>query len=344
MAIPGLINYTPPTNQVAPALATTTTLPAVATYNPATAVAAKAGTASWQVDTPQTVAGQVKNIIDTNSPLMQQAETSAKQAANSRGLLNSSLAVGAGQDAVIRAALPIAQQDAGTFANSAQYNADTTNTANRFNASNEQQVGLINAEAQNQAGQFGAQQKNAMATTQAQLEADTNRLNVQQANTMVINQLDQANKIQLADIQATYQNQMQANQGSSALFDQTMAAINNIQQSTTMDAATKQASTDQQVQLLKAGLSLQGSIANLNLTDVLNFNVGQTPAATTASSTTPATPATTQPAQNIAQLQANVAAAQQAYDRAQNSNNGSVVNRATGNLNAAIAALRAAGG
>lgn len=273
MALPGLINYTPPTNQVATALAQPTILPASATYNPATATAAKAGATSWQVGAPQTVAGQIKDIVDANSPLMQQAETGAKQAANTRGLLNTSMAVGAGHEAVLRTALPIAQQDASTFANAGQYNAEAANTTSRFNAGNEQQVGLIKAEAANQASQFGAQQKNALAIAQAQLAADTNRLNAQQVNTMVINQLDQANKIQLADIQATYSNQMQANQGAANLFNQTMAAINNIQQSTTMDEATKQASTDQQVQLLKAGLSLQGAVANLDLSSVLNFAV-----------------------------------------------------------------------
>lgn len=105
------------------------------------------------------------------------------------------------------------------------------------------------------------------------MQTDVSKLNAQQKNAVIINQLDQANKIQLADIQSTYQNQMQANQGSSTLFNQAMAAINNIQQSTTMDAATKLASTNQEVSLLKSGLALQGAIANLNLSNVLNFAV-----------------------------------------------------------------------
>lgn len=307
----------PPTNQVAPALAATTTLPAAATYNPATATAANAGnvnataanagTANWVVDTPQTVSGQVKNIIDTNSPLMQQAETSAKQAANSRGLLNSSLAVGAGQDAVIRAALPIAQQDAGTFANSAQYNAGEANQTNRFNASNQQQVnltnageanqtnrynasneqqaGLMNAEAQNQAGQFGAQQKNAMATTQAQLEADTNKLNVQQANAMVINQLDQAKEMALqtlkgsqaqtlAATEAQYKTAIQTSDSAAKFYTAILGAMATSQTATGTDATQKAAAATYYNNSLKNGLAIisaAGGTSNTDLSSLLRF-------------------------------------------------------------------------
>ena len=43
---------------------------------------------------------------------MQQARTGAMQYANTRGLLNSSIAASAGEDAAIRSAVPIASQDA----------------------------------------------------------------------------------------------------------------------------------------------------------------------------------------------------------------------------------------
>ena len=58
------------------------------------------------------VATNVKNIVAEDSPLMQQAAERARQAMNAKGLLNSSIAAGAEQEAVIGAALPIAQQQA----------------------------------------------------------------------------------------------------------------------------------------------------------------------------------------------------------------------------------------
>ncbi len=292
-----------------------------------------------QDPTKGTVQGQLGGIINANSPLMQRAAQRGLDMANSRGLLNSGMAIGSAQNAIMDYALPIAQTDAGfsnqfaltnageanttnrfntanqqqtnlfnagegnttnrfntanqqqtnlfnageanttnrfNTANQQQtnlFNAGEANTTNRFNTANTQQSNLFNAEAQNQANTFNAQQSNAMATEQARLSGDLAKFNAAQQNQIASLQLDHANRIELANIQATYQNQMQANASSSALFTQTMAALNNIQQSTTMDADAKRAAIDQQVEMLKAGLSLNGAVANLNLSEVLDFSV-----------------------------------------------------------------------
>jgi hypothetical protein len=60
----------------------------------------------------QSVEGRIENLIKKDSQIMQLAKTDAKQAANKKGLLNSSLAVGAAQESVMRAAAPIATSDA----------------------------------------------------------------------------------------------------------------------------------------------------------------------------------------------------------------------------------------
>jgi hypothetical protein len=60
-----------------------------------------------------TAQGQLGSMLDSDSPLMKRAETKGKQFANQRGLLNSSMAAGAAQGAMIDRATPIAQQDAG---------------------------------------------------------------------------------------------------------------------------------------------------------------------------------------------------------------------------------------
>lgn len=250
----GLINVVPGTNTVqTKALPTATSAVNTAQAGQTVINPAKQVTpAQISINQPtDTVQGQISGIIDANSPLQQQASSRAMQQANARGLMGTNLAVGSAQGAVLDAALPIATTDAGAYRATKLANADMTN----------------------QGQQFNAQQDNAMATADAQITADTNKFNAQQQNQIILNQLDAANRIQLADIQATYQNEMQANSSASQLFNQTMAAINNIQQSTTMDAATKKASTAQVVSLLKSGLALQGSIANLNLGNVLNFSV-----------------------------------------------------------------------
>lgn len=68
------------------------------------------------VDQPtMTVQGQLEQLLASDSPLMQQARASAMKEANSRGLVNSSMAAQSGEEAAISSALPIAQQDASTY-------------------------------------------------------------------------------------------------------------------------------------------------------------------------------------------------------------------------------------
>ncbi len=58
------------------------------------------------------VSTQLNKVLGEDSPILQTARTRAAQSAEGKGLLNSSLAVQAGEQAVIESALPIAQQDA----------------------------------------------------------------------------------------------------------------------------------------------------------------------------------------------------------------------------------------
>lgn len=84
------------------------------------------------IDTAKsTVAGQLSSLLASDSPYIQQAEQKAAEQAQSRGLLNSTLAAQAGREAAISQALPIAQQDAQTYAQGdlarqqAEYNLET---------------------------------------------------------------------------------------------------------------------------------------------------------------------------------------------------------------------------
>jgi len=91
------------------------------------------GANSWDVQPNETVRSQLQQIIADDSPLMQQARTRALQTANSRGLLNSSMAMTAADSAMYDAAMPIATQDASTYARAGEFNANTKNTFSRDN-------------------------------------------------------------------------------------------------------------------------------------------------------------------------------------------------------------------
>ena len=91
------------------------------------------GANSWDVQPNETVRSQLQQIIADDSPLMQQARTRALQTANSRGLLNSSMAMTAADSAMYDAAMPIATQDASTYARAGEFNSNTKNTFSRDN-------------------------------------------------------------------------------------------------------------------------------------------------------------------------------------------------------------------
>ena len=144
----------------------------------------------WAVDAGQTVEGRLKGILDVGSPLQQQAATHAAEAANGRGLLNSSMAIQAGQGAVIASALPIAQQDAQTFAAAGRHAADTDNSMAQYNTA-----------AKNQAAQFGAQAGNVQTL----------------ANQQDVNQAGQARAVQANELQRqTLQQRQQAETANAA--------------------------------------------------------------------------------------------------------------------------------
>ena len=94
------------------------------------------------VSVNQTSQGQLHKMLASDSPLMQQAATMGNQRANARGLLNSSMASQAAQGAMISAATPFAQQDAQTYFQNSQANADRQQQEYMANLNYQNQRGL----------------------------------------------------------------------------------------------------------------------------------------------------------------------------------------------------------
>lgn len=124
-------------------------------YMSSTPKTAQAAATTWQPGEDATVQGQLTKVLDAGGPLQDRAATKAAQTMNSRGLLNSSMAVTAGQSALYDAAMPIAQQDAATFGAAGQFNANAATDVSKFNA------GAVNAStaAQDAAGVGSFQQQ-----------------------------------------------------------------------------------------------------------------------------------------------------------------------------------------
>lgn len=68
-----------------------------------------------QVTPDELVRNQLQGLLDSNSPYMTNARLRGQEFANSRGMLNSSLAAGTSQRSALEAALPIAQSDADVY-------------------------------------------------------------------------------------------------------------------------------------------------------------------------------------------------------------------------------------
>ena len=141
-ATPGSTASTP--NAPAPTSPAPATAPFVQTATQAPSSTAQTYTPTiGQIDrATQTAGGQVESMLAKDSPLMQRARTLALQNMNQRGLVNSSMAQGAGVAAMIDRITPIAQQDAETYANQALANQNAQNTAGQFNAGEANKFGL----------------------------------------------------------------------------------------------------------------------------------------------------------------------------------------------------------
>lgn len=227
----------------------TTDLPKVSTAATTNATANLTTPTEWKLDDKQTVQGQLSGILASNSPLLQQAQTKSLQDMNARGLSNSSMAIGAGQNALYSAALPIAQADANINATNAQTNTQIKNNSDATNTNILNSTSQFNAQASNTASQNAANASNQILGTQ----------------------LDQNNKLQLADVEASYKTLMQTNSSAGELYQQAVKNITDITKDTALDSTAKQAAVNQQLSYLKDGLNMFGAINNLDLTKLLTF-------------------------------------------------------------------------
>jgi len=115
------------------------------------------GPGNWQVTPDQTVESRVAGILAGGNPLVEQRRAQSDMKMNARGLVSSSIAQTASDDAAYSAALDIARPDAATFADAAKTNAMAKTTWG-INQSNNQ------TSRDNTQAQIGAQRELQRAT------------------------------------------------------------------------------------------------------------------------------------------------------------------------------------
>jgi len=127
--------------------------------------AAEAVTYEAPERTALTLTERMNAILADDSDYLKMARTDAAQGMNQRGLLNSSIAIGAGQAAAIDRAMPLASGDANAVNQASRDNQAYTNEAVKYGASSTNQFSLANKSALDvAASQFAAAKNNASIT------------------------------------------------------------------------------------------------------------------------------------------------------------------------------------
>jgi len=236
---------------------------------------------AFQITPDQTVQDQIAKITSSDSKLMQQARTRANQDAQAKGLFNSSLAVEAGQNAVLSQALPIAQQDAAT------YNQAATNTTNAQNA-----AAFQNAQAQNAVNLQNSQSANAVNMQNA---AETNKLfstKLSLDSQMAMAQLDASTKTALAQLDNQYRGLLQTSQNAASKFNQITQNIASITMNNTLSKKAKDAAIASQLNMLNESLLVDQNLQDSGSAAVNDLNLGQYFQTTTPQGTQPLLPRT----------------------------------------------------
>lgn len=247
-------------------------------YQPETQMSGKTGytpetfqAQAHTVDPNQTVQQQVNDIIRMDSPLMQQAAQRAREEANARGLLNSSMAIGAGQQAVIGQALPIATQDANTYAAARQSTVDALNRAGEVNAGAINTARGLDVETQNRIDLANLQANTQLETSReanmtqqllANLQARTSitQAKISQDTQMAIASLDAGTKLSLGQLDANNRQLLQANASAAGMFQSVVDNLAKIAQSTELSSGAKKAATETQLNLLNEGLRTMNAV------------------------------------------------------------------------------------
>jgi hypothetical protein len=181
-----------------------------------------------QVNAAQdTTSGQLQTLIAQDSPLMQQARAQAKQGMAARGLINSSMAQGAGVAAMLEKATPIAKADADTYFSQGITNQNSANTGGQFNVGQQNTFGLQKgaqtfATTEREAGQkFTAGEAGLEREQQSKLQV------AQQTFTSAQTALDRAQQLVLTDKSIGAQEALQKAQQN---FDAAQSGLDRAQQ------------------------------------------------------------------------------------------------------------------
>ena len=202
-----------------------------------------------------TIQGQLTGIMDTAHPIMQRARTRARQEAQDRGLLNSTLAVQAAEGAVLDRAIPIAQYDAGVHEREATDNQVATNRSREYFAAERNLAGRDNQAAFNRALEYNAEAANLAA--QGNMDAATKVImaDLEAQTRMRVARLDAATKRSVTQMEHKHQRILQTQLAAKDTFNQVANNIAHIEVNV-KDAKVRQSMKNDQLYLMEQYLNM----------------------------------------------------------------------------------------
>jgi hypothetical protein len=197
-----------------------------------------------EVQPNQTAAHQLAQLLASNSPYIRQVDKDSARDANALNLMNSSAAVGQGRAAAIRAGLPVALNDANTYAQQAITNQNALNAAETDNA----QIRLSRMNTMDQ-------------VTQSERESvrsnETSRLNQLAENEVRVALAQMSDQTQLTLEQVRAENNINLNDlnARSGAFNNMIVAVGNIEGNQELNAQQKSEAINRTVSYYNSYLS-----------------------------------------------------------------------------------------
>lgn len=240
-------------------------------------------------DTPDTelASSQFNKLASQDSPLVKRARQQGLNLANSRGLINSSIAAGNAEGALVDRLTPLAQQDAQIFQQQRLTNQADVNRSREVSTGRETETSQFNSQQQNERDRLQAQLETAVSQgnaelanqtriRQAELDTQINAQNAEASNRLREQTLQQnadLNKqflantgaLDLATIQGRYEQLISSNASASSLYNSFFNSIGTIMANKDIPPDRIAQSIQVQQSILKSGLDLIDQLNGLQL-------------------------------------------------------------------------------
>ena len=187
--------------------------------------AAGADASQTSLTAEQQTDAELARILGQDSPLLAQARAQAAQQANQRGLLNTSMAVGMSQDAMVKAATPLAQQNAQQAFQREMENTENRQEAEMFTAQQQNQLNELQAQLGTDISMFNVEQLNEGMRLQAELQTAIEQGNAAAANDAALQLAELARSAQEQQADLDYQSSAEAAAAQNALNDRVMQGV-----------------------------------------------------------------------------------------------------------------------